>query len=126
MAQKFISFYFLDWSHPGKFDTTLVSKIYTKDDEFNNIETQDDYIKKHNLNQRTMLQLDKITEVEQESVNLPVFYVRYEDVDYYLSYSEGNKLIDSQTHAAKEAPNFNQGRNWRIARENERELFALK
>ena len=51
-----------------------------------------------------MLQLDKITEVEQESVNLPVFYVRYEDVDYYLSYSEGNKLIDSQTHAAKEAP----------------------
>lgn len=95
MAQKFISFYFLDWSHPGKFDTTLVSKIYTKDDEFNNIETQDDYIKKHNLNQRTMLQLDKITEIEQESVNLPVFYVRYEDVDYYLSYSEGNKLIDS-------------------------------
>ena len=125
MAQKFISFYFLDWSHPGKFDTTLVSKIYTKDDEFNNIETQDDYIKKHNLNQRTMLQLDKITEVEQESVNLPVFYVRYEDVDYYLSYSEGNKLIDSQTHAAKETPNFNHGRNWRIAQENKRELFTL-
>lgn len=126
MAQKFISFYFLDWSNPGKYYDTLVHKIYTKDDEFNDIKTQDDYIKKHNLNQRTMIQLDKITEVEQEAVDLPVFYVKYGTTYYFLSYSEGNKLIDSQTHAAKEAPNFNHGRNWRIARENERELFALK
>ena len=95
MAQKFISFYFLDWSNPGKYYDTLVHKIYTKDDEFNDIKTQDDYIKKHNLNQRTMIQLDKITEVEQEAVDLPVFYVKYGTTYYFLSYSEGNKLIDS-------------------------------
>ena len=95
MAQKFISFYFLDWSHPGKYYDTLVNKIYTKDNEFMDIATQDAYIKELNLNQRTMLQLDKITEVEQENVGLPVFYVKYEDIYYYLSYSEGNKLIDS-------------------------------
>ena len=126
MAQKFISFYFLDWSKDGDYFSTKIHRVYSRDNQFNDIATQDVYIKEHNLSKRTALQLDKVTEVEQVLVDIPVFYVKYGTTYYFLSYSEGNKLIDSLTHAAKEAPNFNQGRNWRIARENERELFALK
>lgn len=126
MAQKFISFYFLDWSKDGDYFSTKIHRVYSRDNQFNDIATQDVYIKEHNLSKRTALQLDKVTEVEQVLVDIPVFYVKYGTTYYFLSYSEGNKLIDSQTHAAKEAPNFNHGRNWRIARENERELFALK
>lgn len=126
MAQKFISFYFLDWSEDGDYFSTKIRRVYSKDNQFNDIATQDVYIKEHNLSKRTAIQLDKVTEVEQVLVDVPVFYVKYGTTYYFLSYSEGNKLIDSQTHAAKEAPNFNQGRNWLIAQENERELFALK
>ena len=57
--------------------------------------SQDVYIKEHNLSKRTALQLDKVTEVEQVLVDIPVFYVKYGTTYYFLSYSEGNKLIDS-------------------------------
>lgn len=125
MAQKFISFYFLDWSKDGDYFSTKIHRVYSRDNQFNDIATQDVYIKEHNLSKRTALQLDKVTEVEQVLVDVPVFYVKYGTTYYFLSYSEGNKLIDSQTHAAKEAPDFNQGRNWRIAGENKRKLSTL-
>lgn len=126
MAQKFISFYFLDRSKDGDYFNTKIHRVYSRNNQFNDIATQDVYIKEHNLSKRTALQLNKVTAVEQVLVDIPVFYVKYGTTYYFLSYSEGNKLINSQTHAAKEAPNFNHGRNWLIARENERELFALK
>lgn len=95
MAQKFISFYFLDWSKDGDYFSTKIHRVYSRDNQFNDIATQDVYIKEHNLSKRTALQLDKVTEVEQVLVDIPVFYVKYGTTYYFLSYSEGNKLIDS-------------------------------
>jgi hypothetical protein len=95
MAQKFISFYFLDWSKDGDYFSTKIHRVYSRDNQFNDITTQDAYIKEHNLSKRTALQLDKVTEVKQVLVDIPVFYVKYGTTYYFLSYSEGNKLIDS-------------------------------
>lgn len=39
--------------------------------------------------------VDKITIVSHAYTGIPVFYTLIDDRAYFLSYSEGNKLIDS-------------------------------
>lgn len=99
MAQKFISFYYLaSVPYEEKFDINRINKIFRnlKDDEqFTNIDTQADYLKEHNLNNRVAVPADKITIVSHAYTGVPVFYTLIDDRAYFLSYSEGNKLIDS-------------------------------
>lgn len=98
MAQRFISFYYLaSVTYEENFDINIINKIFRnlKDDEqFNNIATQDDYLKEHNLNCRIAVPADKITIVSHAYTGVPVFYTLIDDRAYFLSYSEGNKLID--------------------------------
>lgn len=95
MAQKFISFYYIEARVGGNYFHTNIHQIHKLNPRFTNIETQDAYIKKHNLIQRTAIRVDDITYVDQVSGNMPVFFMQYGHKTYYLSYSEGNKLIDS-------------------------------
>lgn len=39
MAQKFISFYFLDWSKDGDYFSTKIHRVYSRDNQFNDIAT---------------------------------------------------------------------------------------
>lgn len=99
MAQKFISFYHIaSVPYEEKFEIKRINKIfgYLKDDkQFTNIETQDDYLKEHNMNNRVAVPADKITIVSHAYTGVPVFYTLIDNRAYFLSYSEGNKLIDS-------------------------------
>ena len=95
MAQKFISFYYIEARVGGDYLHTNIRQIHRLDPQFTNIETQDTYIKEHNLIQRTALRVDDITYVDQVSGDMPVFFIHQGPKTYYLSYNEGNKLIDS-------------------------------
>ena len=95
MTQKFISFYYIEARVGEDYIHTNIRQIHRLDPQFTNIETQDAYIKEHNLSQRAAIIADSITGVKQISGDIPVFYVQVGLETYYLSYNEGNKLIDS-------------------------------